>query len=912
MAAIVTSLVSTQHEAVFDGAQTGSMLPLHIDRPLAGRSADGTIVEAHEPRWGPVRVVGDMPDWEYTWQCQGSIRVLIGGVCQDDRTPLLVAINSDTLELSFFVGEFDGEPLFEWNLQRVDETGEHMDLLANHPLRRENEVFAVRSGCALPGCVLLYCERSILMEGEWVAEGVSVFALQQRPGGWQLEHVYDGPALSDESSGLGRNRGWISSMQNYFPVPSAGEMTEAFVPFVDYMNHQSGQYAQGGQCFLLKAVRDDVTDVPWRFEGQVLLHEFSGIERQHTHAAAWTPNGVLLAVGDGENSDVRLLTCDEWSDWTNLDHWSLHMGMHGIPEVGDESGLAANQFWAACPGTEPNEVIVGGDNVSTAIMSVHVPDDPSDGVRFKRLWGKQFGDPSDEGQKQTTCSSLVSVQPEHGGGVVARVNREGSLFGEEHSRILYSPDRRHFGSVARMTDDAADVSPVVAVGSRLLQGRFMVLGDRGVWSVPLPNAWHVGRGVLVEPGGFDHMREEGAITLLEAGTGTEVEPIARDETDLGVLAAAAPGVGEVWHITRDESADSTIARMEFPWAGGSCDPLPVLARTWICNLAPGVLSINQRMRTDTESTVRRAKLATAGEWIPVPIMSEVEDFLSGACPRLEFRSTGNNEDVGVIDFLVTIDGLFIGEFGQWTPASVDDPAVLPDEQLSLPLHDLGERWLVEMDMVLPEAGIDRGLSGRLGEVTIAAIPLKGDDVLRLVLRPALEKMRLDVVRSGEIIGSVTQGGIRIERLDTLHIAIAGGSGFVGFQARSGGSSDLSGSRFFGNALVVSGAPTAVRFGGLAGGDPDGVGISLEVLRVSQNTVTPDIEFDFEWQGTQPLPPCAADLNADGVVDVNDLLIFTASWGPCDGETCIGDMNGNGSVGTDDLLVLLEMWGACPE
>jgi len=56
----------------------------------------------------------------------------------------------------------------------------------------------------------------------------------------------------------------------------------------------------------------------------------------------------------------------------------------------------------------------------------------------------------------------------------------------------------------------------------------------------------------------------------------------------------------------------------------------------------------------------------------------------------------------------------------------------------------------------------------------------------------------------------------------------------------------------------------------------------------------------------------ADLNADGVVDVNDLLIFTASWGPCDGETCIGDMNGNGSVGTDDLLVLLEMWGACPE
>ena len=912
MTAILAGLASMQHEAVFDGAQAGSMLPLRVDRPLAGRSSDGSIVQADEPRWGPVRVVGDLPCWEHTWECQGSIRVLIGGMCRDDRTPLLLAINSMTLSLSFFVGEFDGEPLFEWSLQRVDETGEHMDLLANHPLRRENEAFAVRSGCALPGCVLLHCERSKLIDGEWTGEGVSVFALQQRSSGWELEHLYDGPPMTDSSSGLGWGRGWVSSMQSYYPVPSDGEMTEAFVPFVDYINHQAGNYARGGQCFLLKAIRDDVTDVPWRFEGPVLLYEFSGTDRQHAHAAAWTPNGVLLAVGDGENSDVRLLTCDDWSAWTDLDHWSLHTGLHGMPSSDGGPGLAANQFWAACPGAEPNEVIVGGDNVSTAIMSVAVPDDPADGTRFGRLWGKQYGDPFDEGQKQTTCSSLLCVRPEHGGGVVARVNREGSVFGEEHARILYSPDRRNFGSIARMTHGAGDASPVTVMGNRLLQGRFVVQEDRGVWSMPMPADWHVGRGVLVDPGSTDWLREEGAITVLEAGAGTEVEPIDRDANDLGALAAEAPGVGEVWHITRAESTDNTIARIEFPSSGDSCEQTSVLARTWICNLAPGVLSIDQKMRTDSESTLRRAKLVTEGEWIPVPIMTDAGDFLSGVCPRLELRTTGSVEDVGPLDFLITIDGLFAGEFGQWTPASASDPAGLPDEMLSLPLRDLGPRWLVTLDVVLPETGIDRGLSDRIAEVTIASLPLKGDDELRVMLRPAFERVRLDVVRGGEVIASAVQSGVRVERLDTLRISIAGGSGFVGVHARSGGSSDLHGSRFNGNAVVVSGVPTTVRFGGLAGGSPEGAAVPIEVLRVSQDITTPDLDFDFDWQGSPPLPPCAADLNDDGVVNIDDLLIFAASWGPCDDEDCVADTNGNGSVGTDDLLVLLEMWGPCPE
>ena len=56
-------------------------------------------------------------------------------------------------------------------------------------------------------------------------------------------------------------------------------------------------------------------------------------------------------------------------------------------------------------------------------------------------------------------------------------------------------------------------------------------------------------------------------------------------------------------------------------------------------------------------------------------------------------------------------------------------------------------------------------------------------------------------------------------------------------------------------------------------------------------------------------PCNEDFNADGQVNVTDLLALLAAWGPCLG--CIEDSNGDGSVNVTDLLALLAAWGACP-
>jgi hypothetical protein len=49
-----------------------------------------------------------------------------------------------------------------------------------------------------------------------------------------------------------------------------------------------------------------------------------------------------------------------------------------------------------------------------------------------------------------------------------------------------------------------------------------------------------------------------------------------------------------------------------------------------------------------------------------------------------------------------------------------------------------------------------------------------------------------------------------------------------------------------------------------------------------------------------------DLNGDGVVDVNDLLIIIADWGPCSGE-CPADLNGDGVVSVGDILAILSYW-----
>ncbi|UCD73817.1 MAG: hypothetical protein JSV91_08450 [Phycisphaerales bacterium] len=55
--------------------------------------------------------------------------------------------------------------------------------------------------------------------------------------------------------------------------------------------------------------------------------------------------------------------------------------------------------------------------------------------------------------------------------------------------------------------------------------------------------------------------------------------------------------------------------------------------------------------------------------------------------------------------------------------------------------------------------------------------------------------------------------------------------------------------------------------------------------------------------------CPADVNGDGVVNIDDVFDILGAWGPCD--DCPEDVNGDGTVNIDDLFAILGAWGPCP-
>ena len=61
------------------------------------------------------------------------------------------------------------------------------------------------------------------------------------------------------------------------------------------------------------------------------------------------------------------------------------------------------------------------------------------------------------------------------------------------------------------------------------------------------------------------------------------------------------------------------------------------------------------------------------------------------------------------------------------------------------------------------------------------------------------------------------------------------------------------------------------------------------------------------------PPCPANINGDGAVNIDDLLAVINAWGGCP-QVCPADIappGGNGVVNVDDLLAVINAWGACP-
>jgi len=95
---------------------------------------------------------------------------------------------------------------------------------------------------------------------------------------------------------------------------------------------------------------------------------------------------------------------------------------------------------------------------------------------------------------------------------------------------------------------------------------------------------------------------------------------------------------------------------------------------------------------------------------------------------------------------------------------------------------------------------------------------------------------------------------------------------------------------------------------------------FDVTNIFLGDVYVDTGWPFGWQyvdvdriyfeGNMTITPidnpCPSDINGDGMVDVQDILIVIGNWGGS-GE---GDVNGDDVVDVTDLLEVVNAWGSC--
>lgn len=85
------------------------------------------------------------------------------------------------------------------------------------------------------------------------------------------------------------------------------------------------------------------------------------------------------------------------------------------------------------------------------------------------------------------------------------------------------------------------------------------------------------------------------------------------------------------------------------------------------------------------------------------------------------------------------------------------------------------------------------------------------------------------------------------------------------------------------------------------------GISADGRTVIGSGANPNGDTEA-WRVVLPSSPCTGDLDDDGDVGFDDLVLVLGAWGNTGGPE---DLDGSGTVDFDDLLIVLDAWGPCP-
>lgn len=903
--------------AQFDGVQTGDLPAITVDRPMAALQLDGTVVPPDAPRWGPRRAsVDSFGGWTRVQEASSAITLMFAGTDARGESAMLGVYDANQMRLSIWREDrLSGAPEFEHTMRREEGGTFTVDILQGTSLQRDDYAYRPRAGTVLPGCFVFLCQRARRVETpedglQWLAEGVSIVALDKHQGNWSIRLIGDVAPIGGDDRVLGRERICFSSMVNYFPAEDGvrgGRLVDAWIPFVDYMLHVPVP-ATAGQCMLLRARRAELGEARWRFEGPVLLHEFDGGVKRHTHAAAWTPGGVLLAIGDSGESEVALITHDGDGPWTDSSNWTVHHDIHGAPLAKGEGGdVSANQFWSVAPGPDVHTVICGGDNVSGAIMSAVIPSDPSLGVQFKRLWGVQPGDIGDGGDAQCTCSILQRIRQEHGGPLLARFYLESSNTTASDARLLLSDDCETFATAAGLRISGTKLSPAALLDLSIVTTPLGSQVDQGIYSMKLPTIT-TGRPLCVGPASVNQLHQPKAQGVLDlvAASGASVTEISRTGGgELSALAAQAPGIGPVWRLSREAPGDGDIAIMTLPTPEGGWPEGPLWAQLWMNNLTAGMLRPDVRVDLGPFDVRRRVAIASERQWVPFDLVTEQHDQTQGASPDLIMSLPVAAGPSPPLDMLVTIDSLTLSAAPPWRAAA--PTAERPVERIRLPLPSEAPPWTFEADLLIPETGVDRGLGNRVPWAPLLTLALNDGTFLEVTAEPLYSRVYLDRIEvDGTRVNVMTEVGVRMARLDTLRVRIGAVVGGIGMDVVSGGRT-----RDFGRMRGTY-ASTLAPLVHMQLGDAQGVvHTPLELMRISLWPGEADVDVGIDdYSG--PLF-CEADLDHDGVVGVTDILILLVWWGDCpdgDDAVCPADLTDDGLVDIHDLLLILIGIGDC--
>jgi len=547
--------------------------------------------------------------------------------------------------------------------------------------------------------------------------GVGLFSLQHIANNgdrddWKFGFVGRSPVAND----LGDTRGREWDTTSYFPTSPRGEpLLEAMIPICDYKSKAANNL--NSEFFLVRAHRSHASNA-WSFgwkssdaDPLYLVYNRAGLGTGgHFHTGAWTPNGLVLSIGDsqGHNENV-LFTCSDWSDAprsgiTRTDAW------HGAGHTSTNAS-EANQWVCSCPGTDLNEVIVGSDERHEAMYSLRVPKDPiNNPPQFVALFGSPRNTTVNQSGATRKINSLwlSNPHPEDATRIVAR------MYGlthdnDEFSRILYSSDAKTFTSVARYPSHNDDQGLVTIWDDHIFSfksGTGSNISPRGIFNMPVPSVVHQSQNILVSRGGINRLRlTAGGLDTLVANSGGSAT---LETTDVG------PGYGPTYKCITS-IADYIVMTFK-----------PAQAATWSgtekrISLVGYVKSLTNNTTTPitfaltdagASDAFGRFSNAAPYEWRKFTITWDVQASpLAGApfSPVIEIGSTTGSNTPEAETILFQIEGVYFDQPTPYPIAPINnaETTLQPDENLTIDLPGLTHNnWSVGISLLNPVDGED--------------------------------------------------------------------------------------------------------------------------------------------------------------------------------------------------------------